>query len=150
MPSPSRRGGVSSPLTDEAEEAFCEVAFEESLEVGVFFFVSVPASARLAWRAAFDAETIFVYVFGKGRGLKVGKESWGLGGALSIAAASPRRREVSGNLWEAKFKRIPTMNEVFFRLDRFARDQCLKENTRRITTGKRSLCDSHFSSLRIA
>ena len=57
FPSPSSKGGVSSPLTEDAEDPFCDAFLEASLEAGVFF-LSVPASARFAWRAAFDAETM--------------------------------------------------------------------------------------------
>ena len=48
---------ASSPLTEEAVETFLELAFDDSLEVAVFFLS--PSAARLAWRAALDAETIF-------------------------------------------------------------------------------------------
>lgn len=46
---------VASPLTELALEAFLEAA----REAGVFF--SLPAAARLASRAAFDAETMVLY-----------------------------------------------------------------------------------------
>ena len=54
-------GGVSSPLTDDAEEALLEAALEPTLEATVFF-LSFPSSARLACRAAFEADTILVFV----------------------------------------------------------------------------------------
>lgn len=45
--SPSIRGGVSSPLTEDAEDAFFEAALDESFDVAVFF-LSFPSSARFA------------------------------------------------------------------------------------------------------
>lgn len=50
-------GGVSSPLTEEAVEAFCEAALDEIFEATVFF-LSLPSSARFACRAAFEADTM--------------------------------------------------------------------------------------------
>lgn len=50
-------GGVSSPLTEEAVEALLEAALDPTLEATVFF-LSLPSSARLACRAAFEADTI--------------------------------------------------------------------------------------------
>src|SRR2546421_85690 len=56
--SSSSKGGVSSPLTEEACEpltdAFLELCFDANFEAAVFF---LSPSARLAWRAAFEAET---------------------------------------------------------------------------------------------
>jgi hypothetical protein len=46
-------------LTDDADDPAFEAALEETFEAAVFFF-SVPVSARLAWRAAFEAETMVV------------------------------------------------------------------------------------------
>lgn len=50
-------GGVSSPLTEEAVEALLEAALDPTLEATVFF-LSLPSSARLACRAAFEADTM--------------------------------------------------------------------------------------------
>ena len=53
-------GGVSSPLTEDADEALFEAALDETFDATVFF-LSLPSSARLACRAAFEADTIVVF-----------------------------------------------------------------------------------------
>src|SRR5580700_10049944 len=54
LPSPSSRGGVSSPFTDEAPDWFADPAFAREAAV----FLGFPSAALLASRAAFDAETM--------------------------------------------------------------------------------------------
>ena len=56
-------GGVSSPLTDEASEPASETFFDAFLDAAfetTVFLGSFPSATRFAWRAAFEAETIFV------------------------------------------------------------------------------------------
>lgn len=57
FPSSSRRGGVSSPATEEAPEGTLDPAFDREATV---FLGALPSAALLASRAALDAETMML------------------------------------------------------------------------------------------
>jgi hypothetical protein len=84
--SASSIGGPSSPLTEEAFEAFSDVLFDvafepafANFEVGVFLSpLASAAAARFACRAAFDAETGMMAK----RKCVCGRRRWKCGGGV--------------------------------------------------------------------